>query len=222
MIYPFIQNALQDYNARKSQQRWPARKSKAPGRLFLAPPPLPLRRRLSVRDLEKMKAHRLWEASDVESGPSESGDDLDLIAPADPVPCCVPDGDPSASWRHAEKLRLVDAEVLRRRYGDAVLAMSSPVDMDLATATVRLGATNRVNGPLWEVCRAAADEELPNVLRHFWGQRGPLSGVYLRVAPPGSRKAPAQDEDFDEELEVSRQGGESDHNSFRPGIADLE
>jgi hypothetical protein len=211
MIYPFIQNALQDYNAWKSQQRWPAqRKSKAPGRLFLAPPPLPLRRRLSVRDLEKMKAHRLWEASDGESDPNERGNDLDLIA------------DPSASWRHAEKLRLVDAEVLRRRYGDAVLAMSSPVDMDLATATVRLGATNRVNGPLWEVCRAAADEELPNVLRHFWGQRGPLSGVYLRVAPPGSRKAPAQDEDFDEELEVSRQGGESDHDSFRPGIADLE
>ena len=176
------------------------------GRLFLAPPPLPfVEARSSVRALEEMKAHRLWEASD---GESEMSDDLDLIA--DPAPCCVPDGD---RW-HADNLRLVDAEVLRRRYGDAVLAMSSPVD--LATATV--------NGPLWEVCRAAADEELPNVLRHFWGQRGPLSDVYLRVAPPGSRKAPAHDEEFDEELEVSRRGGQTDrdHNSFRPGIADLE
>ncbi len=191
------------------------------GRLFLATPPLPFAEaRASVRALEEMKAQRLWEASDVESGPSESGDDLDLIAPADPVPCCVPDGNPSASWRHAEKLRLVDAEVLRRRYGDAVLAMSSPVD--LATATVRLGASNRVNGPLWEACRAAADEELPNVLCHFWGQRFPLSGVYLRVSPPGSRKAPAQDVEFDEELEVSRRGGQTENRSFRPGIADLE
>jgi hypothetical protein len=186
--------------------RRPAQRSRERGQALLAPPPLPFAEaRASVRALEEMKARRLWETSDGESDPSERGNDLDLIA------------DPSASWRHAEKLRLVDAEVLRRRYGDAVLAMSSPV-----AATVRLGATNRVNGPLWEVCRAAADEELPNVLRHFWGQRGPLSGVYLRVAPPGSRRAPGQDQEFDEELEVSRRGGQSDQNSFRPGIADLE
>jgi len=185
------------------------------GRLFLAPPPRAFAEaHACLRVLEEMRGHRVWERSDGESEDEQVGEqrgdeiaDEDLAAPnAAPAP---------HGARHAEELRHLEAEVLRRRYGDAVLSMSGPVD--LATATVRLGATTRDNGPLWEVSRAASDAELPNVLRHFRGPSEPLRGVYLRVVPPAGGTASAEDDDTDEEMAVRRrEGGRVDLGSPQP------
>jgi hypothetical protein len=132
--------------------------------------------------IHQLKAAAVWERSGSES--DESVDESALLL--------GPGGGPGSCWRAAAQH--ADCQALSRRYWDAVIGMSSSVD--LATA----GLGRQVSGPLWEVSRAATDEELPDILGHF---RDPRLRLRLHhTGGDGSAAPDADDDDDDDDDEV--------------------
>ena len=125
-------------------------------------------------------------------------DEMDYLMPDCP-PYFKSNGSSPAICRERESLRQLDADVLGRRYWDAVIGMSAPVDH--ATDSTRMIVTTMANGPLWEVSRAAKDEELPNVLRHFLNKRDPR-GFCLHIASNERSTTITTSDDDDNEIEV--------------------
>lgn len=116
-------------------------------------------------------------------------DEMDL-ALSGKMPCPASAGGGLDGYQR-ERLRHADCEALSRRYWDAVLGMSSAVDIE--TVGVRLGVGTKVSGPLWEVSRAATSHNLPMVLRHFTDPR-----LRLCVCPPCNGSVAHDDDDSDE------------------------
>ena len=104
---------------------------------------------------------------------------------------------------HRARLRKLDAEVLSRRYWEAVAEMSEYLREDTVAraSTQQLSVFPHVGGHLWEVSRAATDEELPRVIRHFLADKDPR-GVTLHVLAPQGQASFADPDEEDKDVEV--------------------
>ena len=145
-----------------------------------------------VRDLQDMKRTIAMLAESDEEDMDEMKIDTD-----DKISPWYEHGGGPLACLERDRLRRLDGTTLSVQYWEAVLGMSSPID--LATATKRMSETTNVCGSLWEVCHSSTDQELPNVLCHFLkNTRDERGGSLLKESFQAAKES---QNESDEELE---------------------